>query len=147
MPPGGDRAAAGIGALSVERPAAWALQAVVLGSPSGRVGSVVWDPGAQVAAEPWRDLDAPPGPRLRAALGLAPVQAFDGARAVVVGGDNAVWAAEAVPQGGTPGWTRWGQPPGPAVARGALGRSDVPPGTVAVVASADGHLWTLPDPA
>ena len=147
MPSGGDRAVAGIGARAVLRPSAWALQAAVLGSPGGRVGSVVWDPGAAVAVEPWQDLGAPPVPRLRAALGLAPVPAFDGARAVVVGGDNAVWAAPAVPGGGTPAWTRWGQPPGPAVARGLLALSDTTPGTVAVVAGTDGHLWTLPDPA
>jgi hypothetical protein len=146
VPPGGDRIAAGIGARRVARPGGWALQAVVLGSPSGRVRSVVWKSVGSPAVEAWQDLGVPPGVQLRGALGVITRPAFDGVRAVVIGDDSAAWAAEAVPGAGPPTWALWGQPPGAAVTGGVVARSDVSRGTVVVVAGTDGHVWSLPDP-
>jgi hypothetical protein len=152
-PGAGDRAANGLGACE-----AWpasegsvhgtshshrALQAVVVGRPSRRLWAVVWYPDMG-APESWQDLGSPPGVVVRGAVGLTLTKPNGrDLRGVVLGGDGGLWMVT-VPLGGAPTWTSAGSP-GSAVVAASLTKNDYhQPRITAVVATADGRLWSVP---
>ena len=123
-----------------------ALHAVVHGRPNGRLSTVVWYPDMD-RPEGWRDLGTPPGVTVRGTIGVQsqdyPAAAI-AVHVVVLGDDGQLWKVT-LPREGAPTWARVGSP-GIAVVAGSLTKYDMvhQPGITAVVATADGHLWSVP---